>query len=87
MQFVGRIYENGSVSYCSKIKETRAEAAEACFKARPKSLRCMVSEARYNDSLKETVPTHDGVQWVDRPKTRPATWLAWLRPRQVTRSA
>lgn len=84
MQFVGRVFDGRSrfvPVYCSEVFATRAEAAAACFKARPKHKRCMVSEARYNGELKEIMPTHYGIQWVDRPKPRPAKWLTWLRPK------
>lgn len=70
MQFVGRVYEGRSrvvPDFTSDFYATRAEAAEACFIKRPNAQKCMVSEARYNEDLKETVPTHYGVQWIDRP--------------------
>jgi len=83
MQFVGRVFTERSrvvPDYCSALFPTRGEAIEACFKARPNAQRCMVSEARYNDDLKAVVPTHYGVQWIDRPKVQPAesSWLTWL---------
>lgn len=83
MQYVGRIFDGRSrfaADYCSAFFDTRAEAAEACFKARPKAQRCMISETRYNDDLKAVVPTHYGVEWVDRPRAAPSKWFTWLRP-------
>lgn len=82
MQFIGRVFDERSrvvPIYTSKVFPMRAEAADACFTARPKAARCMVSEARYNESLKDIVATHYGVQWIERPTKRPLASVARSR--------
>lgn len=65
-QFIGRTFTRlGAQNYCSPPFGTRAEAIEACSNARPRARKCMTSEARFNDNLKQVVPTHDRIQWVD----------------------
>jgi len=63
--FAGRIYKNGALDYCSEFFPTRDQAIAACLKARPSADRVMTSEVRFNEQLRQMVPTHYGIQWTD----------------------
>lgn len=68
IEYIGRVFDDRTrfaVDYQSKVCATRAEAVQACFDARRKAYRCMVSEAHDGKA------THRAIQWVERPKPRP----------------
>lgn len=77
IEYIGRVFDDRArfaVDFQSQVCTTRAEAARTCFDFRPKAQRCMVSEAH------DGVATHNGIQWVDRPRPRPKrSWLLALR--------
>lgn len=64
--YCARIFnEHGSLDFLSRNYPSREEAIDEIRRKRRGAKRCMTSEARWNEELKDTVPTHVSIMWHD----------------------